>query len=306
LPLWHWELSMWRKKLPPVCLRRNRRFSYCNTGSTSVIKYSCVNVWPCGNASRTTSRVSVNKTVIMVFLAWILCSHLGGTASREAANIESDWYSYRNHDSSSVEIPSKALSPQRWRMARRARESRTRLAFWSSDRVCGTQRRENFLRPSWWLRISLIVWWEVRKCLDICRALAKGNCIRKVATDEPKSDGGRPSLGSSSHVATPVLNRITYLSMAERLCAESCKTDVNSAYINRLSRPFITKYLMRIFCFDFSILIFKRRQKWDEEELSVSSDRNRITKFPCQYVKVQLMLYILPPSNPRWGLAISA
>jgi hypothetical protein len=95
------------------------------------------------------------------------------------------------------------------------------------------------------------------------------------------------------------------LSMTERLYAESCKTDVNSAYINRLPMPFIAKYLMRILCSDFSILIFNRSQKRNEEKLNVSSDRNCISNFRCQYVNVQLMLYILPPSNKRWGLAIS-
>jgi hypothetical protein len=148
-----------------------------------------VNVWSCGKASRTSSRVGGKETLIVVFLVWISCSHLGETASRETVNIDSDWCSYKNHNPCSVEIPSKELSCKRSRMARRALESRTRVAFWSSENLYETQRRKNFLKPSWRPKISLIVLWEVLKCVDIWRALAKGNSKRKAVRDEPKSKG---------------------------------------------------------------------------------------------------------------------
>jgi hypothetical protein len=120
----------------------------------------------------------------------------------------------------------------------------------------------------------------VRKYLDIWLALAKENSKRKAARDEPKSEVGRPGLGLSSHIATPVLNQLTHLSIAERLYAESYRTDFSSLCISLLPRFFIEKYLIRILCSDLSILIFNRTQKSDDEKINVSIDRKRISNFP--------------------------
>jgi hypothetical protein len=139
----------------------------------------------------------------------------------------------------------------------------------------------------------LLVIEEVWKCFDIWRAPAKGNSKRKAARDEPKSEGGRPGLGLSSHIGSPVLNRLTYLSTAERLYTKVCKTEYNSLCINLLLRPFIEKYLMRILCSDLSILIFNRPEKSDDEKMNVSSDPQQISNFPYMQLKDKLISNIM-------------
>jgi hypothetical protein len=111
----------------------------------------------------------------------------------------------------------------------------------------------------------------VRKCLGIWRVLTKRNSKRQAARDEPKSGvGGWPDFGFPSHIATPVLNRMAHISTAERLDIELCKTDLSLRCINLLPKPFIEKYLIRIFCSDLLILIFNRPEKSDDETMNVS------------------------------------
>jgi hypothetical protein len=144
----------------------------------------------------------------------------------------------------------------------------------------------------------------VRKCFDIWRALPKGNSKRKAARDEHKSEGCQRGLGLASHIAIPVLNRLTHLSIAERLYAESYRTDFSSLCISLLPGPFIEKDLIGILCSDFSILIFDRRQTSDDEKINVSTDRKGILNFPCEHEKGQLMSHILLPSSNLSDLAI--
>jgi hypothetical protein len=110
-------------------------------------------------------------------------------------------------------------------------------------------------------------------------------CERKLQKEgyerRAQVGGGRPGPGLSSLIATPILNRLTHLSTAERLYAESCRTDFSSLCVNLLPRLFIEKYLIRILCSDWSILIFPRAQKSDDETINVSTDRKRISIFRC-------------------------
>jgi hypothetical protein len=135
--------------------------------------------------------------------------------------------------------------------------------------------------------------------------VAKGNFKRKAARDEPKSEGDWPGLGLSSHIGSPLWNRLTHLSTVETLHTEAHKTDCNSLYLNLLPRPFIEKYLMRIFCSDLSILIFDNPEKSDDEKGNVSSQPQRIANFSYRQLRDQLILHAMLSSNNVIDFGIS-
>jgi hypothetical protein len=109
--------------------RANRDLGDCNSAITFWTKSFSLYFCLLGSASSTESLRDVKNTASIVVFVEISGLILGATASREQANIESDWIKYGNQDSFPVVIPSNCSSLRCSRIWRRPRENSTRDFF---------------------------------------------------------------------------------------------------------------------------------------------------------------------------------